>query len=272
MNMSESDSYLLAEYQKIHQQAYQLAGELTDLSQRASVYFHMYQDSQGHNIFPLIAAHGALWASGYFSKGMKIGRVLSMRYCLTPKVRKEKMEGLIAFANAFRDINRRVCAEAYIIYHFTKLYGDMGVVKGLIPHQLGNLLNKCHLSVRDNSEFSMADRLQLFLHYFLWEQETIVAPAVEKAIQEFDWPLVKYLAMKPNITFSYFGSHNGLQFENFSSKNERIIMGTKAYLMAESAGFKKVENALNRYDVLPDDFVSNADIYFHLIKMGEFTY
>jgi hypothetical protein len=219
MDTQKCDRYLLDEYQKIRHQAYQLAGGLTDLSQRASVYFHMYQDSHGRNVFPLIAAHGALWASGYFATGMKIGQLLSLQYCLTPKVRKQKLDCLVAFANAFRDINRRVCAEAYSLYHFTKLYGETDVAKELIPDQLRYLLNKCHASVRNNSEFFMTDRFQLFLQFFLWEQDTIVAPAVEAAMQEFDWPLVKYLAMKPNITFAYLNHKNGLQFVNFSSKN-----------------------------------------------------
>jgi hypothetical protein len=268
MESQESDR-LFSEYQKIRHQAYQLAGGLTDLSQRASVYFHLYQVSQGRNIFPLIAAHGALWASGYFATGMKIGKLLSWQYGLTPKRRQKKIDSMVDFANAFRDINRQVCAEAYTLYHFTRFYGDTVVARQLVPERLLLLLNSCHDSIKNNTEFSMADRFQLFLQFFLWEQETIVAPAVEKAIPNFDWPLVKYLAMKPRITFSYLGFWKGLKFVDFSSKNERIIMGTRAYLMAENIGFKKVEQALDEYGVMPSDFLYNAERYFNSIKTCE---
>lgn len=257
---------LFDEYQKIRDQAYQLAGGLTDLSQRASVYFHLYQVSKGQNIFPLIAAHGALWASGYFATGMKIGKLLSWQYCFTPETRKQKIGSMVTFANAFRDINRRVCAEAYTLYHFSRLYGDTDAARQLIPEHLLFLLTKCHDSIKNNTTFSMADRFQLFLQFFLWEQETIVAPAVEVAIQDFDWPLVKYLAMKPRITFSYLGLGKGLRFVDFSSKSERIIMGTRAYLMAEKIGFKRVEKALDEYGVMPNDFLRNAENYFNAIK------
>lgn len=54
-----------------------LAGGLTDLAQRAMVYHHLYRVSNGNHVFPLIAAHGALWAGGYFRYGLRLGRIIS---------------------------------------------------------------------------------------------------------------------------------------------------------------------------------------------------
>ena len=54
-----------------------LAGSLFQLTQRASVYRHIYRASGGNHIFPLIAAHGALWARGYFRWALDLGRKLS---------------------------------------------------------------------------------------------------------------------------------------------------------------------------------------------------
>ncbi len=59
-----------AAYQNLRQRGIQLAGRVGDFRQRACIYHHMYADSAGRNVFPLIAAHGALWAAGYFKKGL----------------------------------------------------------------------------------------------------------------------------------------------------------------------------------------------------------
>lgn len=64
-------------HQKLLDEGTRLAGSLTALSQRATTYHHLFRDSGGNHIFPLIAAHGALWARGYFAFGMKLGRWLS---------------------------------------------------------------------------------------------------------------------------------------------------------------------------------------------------
>ena len=57
-----------------------LAGPLSNLKQRATTYHHLYRDSGGNHVFPLIASHGALWAKGYFQFGAKLGRFLSLQY------------------------------------------------------------------------------------------------------------------------------------------------------------------------------------------------
>jgi hypothetical protein len=94
-------------------EATKLAGGLLDLAQRASVYRHLFLASGRNHAFPLIAAHGALWAGGYFPFGMKLGRLLSWQYALRPTRRRELLAQLHEFADVFRDVNRRVCIDTY---------------------------------------------------------------------------------------------------------------------------------------------------------------
>ncbi len=53
-------------YEALRKKGFALAGGIGDLRQRACIYLHLYQDSGGRNVFPLIAAHGALWAGRFF--------------------------------------------------------------------------------------------------------------------------------------------------------------------------------------------------------------
>src|ERR1043166_6952165 len=105
-------------------EATRLAGGLLDLAQRATTYHHLYRDSGGNHIFPLIAAHGALWARGYFRFGMGLGRCVALQYALSPRRRRERLQALAAFADVFRDINRRVCIDTYTNYHFVGRFGE----------------------------------------------------------------------------------------------------------------------------------------------------
>src|ERR1700720_4382664 len=110
-------------YKAIESEATRLAGGLTDLAQRATVYHHIYEHSGGNHAFPLIAAHGALWARGYFRFGMRLGWLWSLVDLASPLRRRQRLAKLAAFADAFRDINRRVCIETYTSYHFTARFG-----------------------------------------------------------------------------------------------------------------------------------------------------
>lgn len=261
-----ADSFLIAEHRRIKDLGHALAGGLSDLKQRAAVYFHLYEDSGRRNVFPLIAAHGALWASGYFARGMRAGTVLSLQYMGQAGRRQEKRASLQVFADAFRRINREVCAEAYCMYHFTKLYGDAPLVETMVPAPLLAALNDCHRSFAEASDFPMAARRALFEAFFLWEQATIVSPSVEAAVAAFDWPTVKWLAMRPKITFSYLGARGGLQFKDFSDKAERIERGLRAYEVAEIVGLAQVESAIGSYGIMPTNFLDNTAAEFSEIQ------
>lgn len=79
----ETVEQLQSEYDDLQAQATRLAGGLTDLAQRATVYHHIFEASGRNHIFPLIAAHGALWARGYFAFGMRLGAVLAWQFPLS---------------------------------------------------------------------------------------------------------------------------------------------------------------------------------------------
>lgn len=264
--MDDEDSALARDYRRIHHEAVLLAGTLPDLAQRATVYHHLYQDSGGRNVFPLIAAHGALWGSGYFALGLRIGALLSSQFLFSPSRRRDKLRQLHAFADAFREINRRVCVEAYCAYHFSKLHGlTTGAERYIQPHLL-EALNHCHGAQAEARPLTPDERRRLFEAFFLWEQAEVVEPAVARALAQLDWPLIRHVALRPRIRFAYFASSRHMQFEDLASTAERIEKGMRAYDLAEQAGLARVEATLARYGILPKVFHGDPLRYFSALK------
>lgn len=249
-----------AAYAAMRKEGYLMAGELGDLNRRAWVYQQMYLDSGKRSVFPLIAAHGALWAIGYFKKGRLGGLLLSLGFLLTPARRRAKLASLARFADRFRDINRKVCAESYALHHYTKRYGGDDFIRSVIGDRFADLLCQCHASNRNNTPYGQAQREQLFLAFFHWEQERIVGPAVSAAFDEFDWDIVKYLALRTKLDFTYLGNKDGIRFDNFASSEERIRLGLQVYRRAETLGLDHVEQALGRYKRIPDSGTAHAGL------------
>lgn len=254
-------------YEALRLKGSQLAGGLHELGRRACVYHQLYEDSGRRNPFPLIAAHGALWASGYFRRGLRAGAVLAWQQPFSAEKRQARMRALAEFADRFRDINRRVCAESYALFHYTRQYEPDAELRQQVGGELLDLLRHCHQSQADGTEFTAADRQRLFAAFFLWEQEQVVAPAVQEAFEKFHWPAVKYLALRPAIGFAYFGRRR-LQFKDFASKAERIEMGLRAYRHAEDVGFPEVERALRDYRLMPDAYFDHPIAHFRGIEAG----
>ena len=252
-------------YEILRKKGFALAGGLRDLSRRACVYHHIYEDSGNRNVFPLLAAHGALWASGYFNKGMLGGKILSIQYLLTPWLIKPHLDSLLAFADKFRDINRRVCAESYALYYYTKNHPDSDFARSIIGSDFAEIMDECHRANELGIRFSQERREELFHQFFRWEQENIVAPSVTEAYATFHWRAVKYLALRPRIEFSYFGEEYDLPFEDFSSKQERVEKGIMAYRRAEHVGLAHVEEALRHYRIMPTAFFHDPRAHFQAI-------
>lgn len=252
-------------YEGLRKRGFALAGGLRDLSQRACVYHHMYEDSGNRNVFPLIAAHGALWASRYFKKGMFGGKVLALQYLLTPWLMKPRLDSLLEFANKFRDINRRVCAESYALYYYTRNHEENVFIQSIIGNDFAKVLYQCHEARDRGARFSQESREQLFYQFFRWEQENIVAPSVTEAFETFHWKAVRHLALRPRIDFSYFGKEYNLPFEDFSSKEERMEKGVKAYRRAEQVGLTKVEEALSHYGIMPAAFFHDPRAHYQAL-------
>lgn len=241
-----------------------LAGGLNDLSQRATVYHHVYKESGGNHVFPLIAAHGALWARSWFSFGMKLGKLLSWQYAFNSETRRNKLVKLEEFANVFRDINRRVCVDVYANFHFTKYYGKHPEASKVVPVDLLQALNRIHSSNEAGVELTDDERREVFTTHFLSEQQHIVGPTIEKAIAEFDWSLLRSLALRPVIRFAYF--RRPFLFRNFANKEERIAKGLVAFNVAAEAGWDNVEQDLRKYDVLPEQFFARPIEYFASLR------
>src|SRR5258708_624498 len=160
-------------YDHLLREATRLAGGLNDLAQRAAVYHHLYQHSGGNHAFPLIAAHGALWARGYFRFGMRLGWLWSLTDLASPQRRQHRLTLLAAFADAFRDINRRVCIETYASYHFTRMFGQHPRAGELIDPALIEALMRLHAARKRGQELPDDEKRLVFEAFFHHEQTNV---------------------------------------------------------------------------------------------------
>ncbi|MBC8290358.1 MAG: hypothetical protein H8E37_08580 [Planctomycetes bacterium] len=251
---------LAAAYEAIREEATTLAGGLTDLAQRATVYHHVYRHSGGNHAFPLIAAHGALWARGYFAMGLKLAKVLSLQFALSPKRRREQLAALREFSDVFRNINRCVCIDIYTNYHFTARYGEHEGAAKLVDAELLAALKTVHSAREDGRELSDAEKREVFQAHFMHEQAHVVGPRIEAAMAEFQWPLVREIAMRPLVKFAFCPRR--FWFRNFASRDDRVEKGLRAFDTAVQVGWERVEDSLSEYDVLPRAFFADSVAYF----------
>lgn len=253
-------------HSSLHLDAEHLAGDLTDLAQRATVYHHLFEHSGRNHVFPLIAAHGALWARNYFRFGKKLGWCCSWQYAMSPRTRRRRLKELAVFADAFRNINRRVCIDTYTSYHFTERFGDHPEADQFVPTPLLAALNRCHAARRKGRELSTSEKRDMFKAFFLHEQETVVGPCILCANDAFAWPLMKSIALRPLIRFAYFGRRRPFFFRNFSDQEERIEKGLCAFNVAATVGWDRVEATLRDYEILPDAFFISSRQHFEIVR------
>lgn len=261
-----TDFALQTAYEELKAEATTLAGGLTDLSQRATVYHHIYRASGGNHVFPLIAAHGALWAGGYFRFGLKLGRGLSWPYAWNPRLRRQRLEQLDQFADVFRNVNRQVCVDTYVSFHLTRRFGDHPEIAKYIPANLLAAYEMLHAAGSDNQPLTDAERKTVFEAHFLHEQQTIVGETVQQAVADFEWPLVRFLALRPPVRFAYFPNGRRLWFRNFADQSERITNGFAAFDMGAQVGWKRVEETLADYQTLPTAFFAGPTEYFQTLR------
>lgn len=252
-------------YQQLKDEAEQLAGGKRDLAQRATVYHHLYHHSLGNHVFPLIAAHGALWANGYFAFGKRLGWWLSWLSSFSTNTRQRKRELLEDFADAFRNVNRLVCIETYTTYHFTALHGAHPNACRWIPTPLLTQLNRVHRARTSQTPLSAAEKRAVFQAFFLNEQATVVGPKINAAGKDFQWPLMRRLALMPHVRFAYMVGW-GLQFWNFCDESQRVKNGMQACDIALQVGLKRVEKTLESYHVLPPQFVATSTQHFQVVR------
>lgn len=260
--MGHSTETMARDHARVRSEAEAVAGGLADLAQRAMVYHHLFRHSGRNHAFPLLAAHGALWGRGYFRTGRRVGGVVSMLDMHRPTLRAERLAALAVFADAFREINRRVCVEVYASYHFAAAHGEDAGAEAFVEPVILDALNRCHHARRRGAPLTAGERRELFETFFRWEQRAVVGPAVDAAVAAFDWPRVRALALRPTIRFAYIPARDALRFANFADVDERIVKGLEAHRIAEAVGLDAVETALSRYGVLPIRFLDVADEAF----------
>jgi hypothetical protein len=172
------------------------------------------------------------------------------------------MQRLAAFADAFRDVNRRVCIDTYVNFYFSERYGHHPSAAELVPPVLLDAVNRLHAARRTGRTLSDPEKQVIFEAHFRHEQAHVVGPALEDAVAAFDWPLVRAIALRPPVRFTYFPAGGRLWFRNFASRNERIEKGLAAFRLAARAGWSSVDAALRNYRVLPDAFFAAPADYF----------
>ncbi len=249
-------------YERLQEEGQRLAGGLDDLPQRAAVYHHVFHHSRQNHTFPVIAAHGALWAKGYFQAGLRLSRLLSCQYVWNRATQRRQLQALDTFADQFRDINRRVCVDTYANYHFTAKHGEHPGAAHFIPLSLLEPLNMLHAARRAGRVLTTEEQRRVFAAHFLHEQEHVVGPTLERAVSDFSWPLVKFVALKPFVRFRYFPRGQALWFRNFACREERIEHGLRAFEFAAAAGWDHVQETLREYAVMPRTFFSEPAEYF----------
>ena len=253
-------------HENLRSDATRLAGGLTDLAQRAAVYHHLYEHSGGNHAFPLIAAHGALWARGYFRFGLRMGWLWSLADLGSPERRQLRLATLADFADAFRDINRQVCVETYASYHFTAKFGSHPQASELIDPNLVEALGRLHFARQRGQELPDAEKRVVFEPFFRHEQAHLVGPRIAAAVAAFDWPSMRAIALRPVIRFAYFPWGRMLWFHDFSRVEERIARGLQAFATAAEVGWPQVEACLRRYDILSPAFFQNSAAHFARLR------
>ncbi len=253
-------------YREIHAEAAHLAGDPSDLPRRAVVYHHLYRASGGNFAFALIAAHGALWAHWYLVVARIAAWILSAFDISSPYTPAEKLAAYDAYVDALADINRRVMIETYTAFHLTRRYGRHPAVRRVMPDALLDQMMACHEAANRGRQMPQAHKRALYEAFFRWEQHRVVGPAVEAALAGFHWKLMRNLCLRPWVWFSYFRVGRSLNFRDFSSVDERVAKGLKAFDFGARRGWAGMELALLASPFMPQGFAEDPDGCFEAHK------
>ena len=254
------------EYDRLKSHAEVLAGGLNDIQRRVSILQHLYLESQRNHPFCHIAAHGALWAMGYFESGGSLGRLIARRYFYSARELAFRMGILREFAEAFRRVNRTVCVDTYANYQFSRRYGREPAAAEIMPPQLLEALNRVHHAVESRRALSASEKREVFQTSFHFEQEITVAPGVAEAVAGFDCRIMRILCLRPIVRFAYFPTCRYLLFRDFASKDERIAKGLRAYEIAERRGWDTVEESLQWYGRMSGAFFEDPAQHYRSIE------
>src|SRR5262245_24896795 len=166
-------------YDQMKAETAQRVGGLEEIPRRVALLHGLYLDSGGNHTFPQIAAHGALWAQGFFEVGGSLGRFIARRYFYSARQRAYRLGILQQFAEDFRVVNRQVCIDTITNYRFAREHGREPEAGKVVPPELLRALNLVHQAREAGESLSENDKRAVFRASFYWEQELTVAPGVK---------------------------------------------------------------------------------------------
>ncbi|CAN5848609.1 hypothetical protein BH20ACI4_BH20ACI4_23240 [soil metagenome] len=254
------------QYQNLRREATVLAGEPSDIPQRAALLHEIFLDSHGNHGFAEIATHGALWGFRFFETTGTLGRLISYRYFYNAKEMKYRHGLLQMFADGFKTANRAVFIDTYSNYYFTKKFGEEKEAEEILTPDLLDALRRIHRAAQTKNQTDLNTRRQLFQTTLQWEQETTVAPKVKEEIAKFDCPILRTLVLKPIVRFKYFPRFKVFRFKNFSNTDERIKKAHESFEVAEQAGWQKVFSSMEKYAVMDKNFFEKPLDFAHGLK------
>ncbi|HZL86955.1 MAG TPA: hypothetical protein VFB96_01150 [Pirellulaceae bacterium] len=234
-------------YQQFHQEGMRLGGEVDDVARRAAIFRHIYRHSGQNHVFPLIAAHATLWVRDYSLLGARLAWWLSWPYGVWPRWRRQRLAAMEKFIAALREINRRICAATYADYYLTDRFGDHPAAAEVVDAALLAPLRQIHAARRAGRKLSDQQKLEIFWPHFVHEQEFHVGPGMAAALADLDWPLVRFLALRPVVRFAYFPPGLWLWLGNSLSQRRRVASGLRTFQAAVKAGWQRTEESLAEY-------------------------
>ena len=176
-------------FQAIRSRALWLGGRPADIGQRIVAHYSVYRDSRRNFTFPLLALHGAGWAHGYFRLlDRLLGPYATFRYPLSSRKREELITCMRRAMDGFKMANRRVLADTFANYHFTKEYGRERGADKILMQPLLSRMNALHDATRRGEVLTPLQKATLFSESFRWEQANSVWAMVERTIREVRRP------------------------------------------------------------------------------------
>lgn len=248
MRLSGADPGTIAA--AIERDAQILAGRPDDMSRRAQLYRELYRASGNNFIFPLIAAHGALWGRWYLFVGRLVARLFNL-LDWSARPSGARVASFDRFVDAIKIIHRDVFAECYVGFHLTRTLGRHAVVKTRLSADVIELLASMHAATSRRESLSIAEQRRMYESFFRHEQERIAAPAVERAFAELQWPHMNRICRRPWVWLAYFRYGKSLNFNDFTVADERIEKGLISFDRAAALGWPTIESLLIKNPLYP---------------------
>ncbi|QDT15304.1 hypothetical protein [Alienimonas californiensis] len=259
-------SDLAARYAALRAEATALAGQPADIRQRAALLHRIYLDSGGNHAFAEIAAHGALWAYGFFETTGTLGRVISYRYALNGREMIRRHAMLQGFADGFKEANRSVFVDTYSQFYLTAELNDPTDATVLVGGDLVPAMATIHEASRRGRLLDADVRRELFQSVLRREQTVTVGPKVDEEFAKFDCPILRACVMKPPVRFAYFPRWTWFWFRNFQDTEERVRRAHRCFDIAEAVGWTRVFDSMQTYRVLPPEFFVDPPGYAAALK------